>query len=55
MSEGAMTRKTYFTVLIAGIVVLWAALAISPNDRSDWLLENVLRAACCRSRASRTR
>jgi putative membrane protein len=37
-----MTRKTYFTVLIAGIVVLWAALAISPNDRSDWLLENVL-------------
>jgi putative membrane protein len=37
-----MTRKVYFTVFISGIVVLWAALAISPNDRSDWLLENVL-------------
>ena len=37
-----MTRKVYFTVFIAGIVVLWAALAISPVDRSDWLLENVL-------------
>jgi putative membrane protein len=37
-----MTRKVYFTVFIVSIVVLWAALAISPNDRSDWLLENVL-------------
>ena len=37
-----MTRKVYFTVFIAGIVVLWAALAINPHDRSDWLLENVL-------------
>jgi putative membrane protein len=37
-----MTRKVYFTVFISAIVVLWAALAISPNDRSDWLLENVL-------------
>jgi putative membrane protein len=37
-----MTRKVYFTVFISLIVVLWAALAISPNDRSDWLLENVL-------------
>jgi len=37
-----MTRKVYFTVFISAIVVLWAALAISPVDRSDWLLENVL-------------
>jgi len=37
-----MTRKVYFTVLIAGVLVLWAALAISPYDRSDWLLENAL-------------
>ena len=37
-----MTRKTYFTVLISGVVVLWAALAIAPHDRSDWILENVL-------------
>jgi putative membrane protein len=37
-----MTRKLYFTVFISGIVVLWAALAIAPNDRADWLLENVL-------------
>ncbi len=37
-----MTRKVYFTVFVTAIVVLWAALAISPYDRSDWLLENVL-------------
>jgi putative membrane protein len=37
-----MTRKVYFIAFISGMVVLWAALAISPYDRSDWLLENVL-------------
>lgn len=37
-----MTRKVYFTIFVAAIAVLWIALAISPNDRSDWLLENVL-------------
>jgi putative membrane protein len=37
-----MTRKMYFTIFVAAIAVLWIALAISPNDRSDWLLENVL-------------
>jgi hypothetical protein len=37
-----MTRKVYFTVFIAALAVLWAALAIAPVDRSDWLLENVL-------------
>ncbi|HEU4627104.1 MAG TPA: DUF2238 domain-containing protein [Steroidobacteraceae bacterium] len=35
-------RKVYFTAFITGIAVLWAALAIAPYDRSDWLLENVL-------------
>ena len=37
-----MTRKVYFSALIAGFLVLWAALAISPHNRSDWLLENAL-------------
>src|SRR5262245_25146500 len=37
-----MTRKVYFSILIVGFLVLWAALAISPNDRADWLLENAL-------------
>jgi putative membrane protein len=37
-----MTRKVYVTICVAAIAVLWIALAISPNDRSDWLLENVL-------------
>src|SRR5262245_21379394 len=37
-----MNRKVYFSILIAGFLVLWIALAISPNDRSDWLLENAL-------------
>src|ERR1044072_2557428 len=37
-----MTRKTYLTVLAVALAVLWAALAISPLHRSDWVLENVL-------------
>jgi putative membrane protein len=37
-----MTKKTWFTTLIAALAVLWIWLAIAPNDRSDWLLENVL-------------
>jgi putative membrane protein len=37
-----MKRKVYFSTLIAGFLVLWAALAISPHDRADWLLENAL-------------
>ncbi len=28
--------------LLAGYLVLWAALAIAPIDRRDWLLENIL-------------
>jgi len=37
-----MNRRVYFSTLIAGFVVLWIALAISPNDRADWVLENAL-------------
>jgi putative membrane protein len=37
-----MTRKLYFTILIAALAVLWVALALHPVDRSDWVLENVL-------------
>jgi len=37
-----MKRKVYFSTLIAGFLVLWVALAIAPNDRADWLLENAL-------------
>jgi putative membrane protein len=37
-----MTRKTHLTVLAAAWAVLWAALAIAPLHRSDWVLENVL-------------
>jgi putative membrane protein len=37
-----MNRKVYFSTLIAGFLVLWIVLAISPNNRSDWLLENAL-------------
>ena len=29
-------------VLLAVYVILWAALAVSPVDRTDWLLENLL-------------
>ena len=39
---GLTSKKIYFTIFIAALVVLWAALAIAPVDRSDWLLENVL-------------
>lgn len=37
-----MTKKAWFGTLIAALAVLWIWLAISPFDRSDWLLENVL-------------
>ena len=37
-----MKRRIFFSTLIAGFLVLWLVLAISPNDRSDWLLENAL-------------
>lgn len=34
--------RGYVLTLIAIYAVLWAALAIAPFDRHDWLLENVL-------------
>jgi putative membrane protein len=37
-----MSRKTYLWVLGAVYLVWWVLMAINPNDRSDWLLENVL-------------
>lgn len=37
-----MSRKAYLLMLAAAFGVLWAALAIAPLHRSDWLLENVL-------------
>ena len=37
-----MSRKAYLLMLAAVFAVLWAALAIAPLHRSDWLLENVL-------------
>ncbi|MFC4314347.1 DUF2238 domain-containing protein [Steroidobacter flavus] len=37
-----VTRRTYLLILAAAFAVLWAALAIAPLHRSDWLLENVL-------------
>lgn len=37
-----MTRKAYITMLAVVFGALWAVLAVSPYDRSDWALENVL-------------
>lgn len=37
-----MSKKLYFTVFISALLVLWAVLAISPHNRADWVLENVL-------------
>jgi len=37
-----LTHRKYFLVLTGLFAALWAALAISPLFRSDWLLENVL-------------
>ena len=37
-----MTRSAYLTTLAALFSLLWAALAIAPWHRADWLIENVL-------------
>jgi putative membrane protein len=39
-----MSRTRLIQILAAGFVLLWVVLALSPFDRSDWLLENVLTA-----------
>lgn len=41
-SQARASRRWYPRVLFALLVVLGVALAISPHDRADWLLENVL-------------
>src|SRR5689334_10875258 len=37
-----MTQKAYYSLWIGALALLWAVFAISPVDRSDWVLENVL-------------
>ena len=37
-----MKRSNYLWSLAIVYAIWWALMAISPNDRSDWLLENVL-------------
>jgi putative membrane protein len=37
-----MTRKNYLWMLAIVYFAWWVAMAISPYDRSDWVLENVL-------------
>ena len=37
-----MKRSNYLWSLAIVYAIWWAFMAISPNDRSDWLLENVL-------------
>jgi putative membrane protein len=37
-----MSRNAYLATLSVVYLVLWAALAIAPLHRSDWLLENAL-------------
>jgi putative membrane protein len=37
-----MSRKTYLTCLAGAFVAYWIALAISPQARDTWLMENLL-------------
>ncbi len=37
-----MTHVRYVSALLGALTLLWIGLAIEPNDRSDWLLENAL-------------
>ena len=37
-----MTHARYVSTLLGVLALLWAALAIEPLDRHDWLLENAL-------------
>jgi putative membrane protein len=43
--EDHFRRNRLLQALVAWYVIVWVALAISPVDRSDWLLENVLAVA----------
>lgn len=37
-----MSNLKYLGCLFVPLLILWAVLAIAPNDRHDWILENVL-------------
>ncbi|HTL62170.1 MAG TPA: DUF2238 domain-containing protein [Nitrospira sp.] len=37
-----MNKRTLLVGLLMGYGLLWTILAIAPNDRQDWLLENLL-------------
>jgi len=38
----SLRQNRLFQVLLGGYLILWIVLAISPVDRQDWLLENIL-------------
>lgn len=38
----SLGQNRLFQVLLGGYLLLWIVLAISPVDRQDWLLENIL-------------
>jgi putative membrane protein len=37
-----LAHRRYFFILCAVFLAIWIALAIRPNDRADWALENLL-------------
>ena len=37
-----ISHRSYLLILAVIFAVLWIWLAISPHDRADWALENVL-------------
>jgi putative membrane protein len=39
---GVSSHLRYLSYLAVPLLILWVALAVSPVDRHDWLLENVL-------------
>jgi putative membrane protein len=45
MTKGWRNAPPLHRALVGGYVLFWIAMAISPNDRSDWLLENLLSVA----------
>jgi putative membrane protein len=37
-----MSHRRYIACLLVPLTILWLALAVAPNDRGGWLLENAL-------------
>lgn len=37
-----LAHRRYFLALCGAFLVIWVALAVAPNDRADWALENLL-------------